>query len=85
MLALFQGFPLYACIYEYVKMCRHRLPMQILFQFDVRTVALFIAMTFLAQATTIGAQAYLIRDLKQYRGVGAALTANLCVAVGFCF
>jgi diguanylate cyclase (GGDEF)-like protein len=56
--------------------------MSILFQFDVRTVALFVAMTFLVQATAIGAQAFLIRDLKQYRGVNAALMANLCVAVG---
>ena len=56
--------------------------MQILFQFDVRTVALFVAMSFFVQATAIGAQAYLIRELKQYRGVGAALVANLCVAVG---
>ena len=56
--------------------------MQILFQFDVRTVALFVAMTFFVQATAIGAQAFLIRDLRQYRGVQAALIANLCVAVG---
>lgn len=56
--------------------------MPIFFQFDVRTVALFVAMTFLVQATVIGAQAYLIRDLKQYRGVIAALLANLCAAVG---
>ena len=56
--------------------------MHILFQFDVRTVALFVAMTFFVQATAIGAQAFLIRELKQYRGVGAALLANLCVAVG---
>jgi len=56
--------------------------MQILFQFDVRTVALFVAMTFFVQATAIGAQAFLIRELKQYRGVAAALMANLCVAVG---
>jgi diguanylate cyclase (GGDEF)-like protein len=56
--------------------------MQILFQFDVRTVALFVGMTFFVQASVIGAQAYLIRELKQYRGVGAALLANLCVAVG---
>ena len=56
--------------------------MQVLFQFDVRTVALFVAMTFFIQATAIGAQAFLIRELKQYRGVGAALLANLCVAVG---
>src|ERR687892_638935 len=56
--------------------------MQILFLLDVQTVALFVAMTFFVQATAIGAQAFLIRELKQYRGVGAALTANLCVAVG---
>ena len=56
--------------------------MQVVFQFDVRTVALFVAMTFFVQATAIGAQAFLIRQLKQYRGVGAALLANLCVAVG---
>ncbi len=63
-------------------MYRHRFLMPILFQFDVRTVALFVAMMFFVQATAIGAQAFLIRDLKQYRGVGAALMANLCVAVG---
>lgn len=56
--------------------------MQILFQFDVRAMALFVAMTFFVQATAIGAQAYLIRELKQYRGVRAALLANLCVASG---
>ena len=56
--------------------------MPILFQFDVRTVALFVAMAFFVQATAIGAQALLIRELKQYRGVSAALVANLCVAVG---
>ena len=56
--------------------------MHILFQFDVRTVALFVGMAFFVQATAIGAQAFLIRELKQYRGVGAALLANLCVAVG---
>ena len=56
--------------------------MQILFQFDVRTVALFVALTFFIQAMAIGAQAFLIRELKQYRGVEAALLANLCVAVG---
>lgn len=56
--------------------------MPIRFQFDVRTVALFVAMAFFFQATAIGAQAFLIRELKQYRGVGAALLANLCVAVG---
>jgi diguanylate cyclase (GGDEF)-like protein len=56
--------------------------MPILFQFDVRTIALFIAMTFFVQATAIGAQAFLIRDLKQYRGVGTVLMANLCVALG---
>ena len=56
--------------------------MPILFQFDVRTIALFVALTFFAQATAIGAQAFLIRELRQYRGVGAALMANVCVAVG---
>jgi len=56
--------------------------MHIVFQFDVRTVALFVAMAFFVQATAIGAQAFLIRELKQYRGVGAALLANLLVAVG---
>lgn len=56
--------------------------MHIRFQFDVRTVALFVAMAFFVQATAIGAQAFLIRELKQYRGVRAALLANLCVAVG---
>src|SRR5512133_20575 len=54
--------------------------MQVVFQFDVRTVALFVGMTFFVQATAIGAQAYLIRELKQYRGVSAALLANLCAA-----
>lgn len=63
-------------------MCRQRLWMQILFQFDVRTVALFVAMAFFVQATAIGAQAFLIKELKQYRGVGAALMANLFAAVG---
>ena len=56
--------------------------MDIVFQFDVRTVALFVALGFFVQATAIGAQAFLIRELKQYRGVRAALIANLCVAVG---
>lgn len=56
--------------------------MHILFQFDVRTIALFVALTFFVQGTAIGAQAFLIRELKQYRGVRAALLANLCVAVG---
>ena len=56
--------------------------MPISFQFDVRAIALFVAMTFFVQATAIGAQAFLIRELKQYRGVRAALLANLCVAVG---
>jgi diguanylate cyclase (GGDEF)-like protein len=56
--------------------------MHILFQFDVRTVALFVAMAFFVQATAIGAQAFLIRELQQYRGVRAALTANLCVTAG---
>ena len=55
--------------------------MNIVFQFDVRTVALFVGMTFFVQAAAIGAQALLIRELKQYRGVYAALLANLCVAV----
>ncbi len=48
----------------------------------MRIFALFVAMAFFAQAIAIGAQAFLIRELKQYRGVGAALLANLCVAVG---
>jgi len=61
---------------------KERFRIQILLQFDVRTIALFVAMTFFAQAIAIGAQAFLIRELKQYRGVGAALLANLCVAVG---
>jgi len=56
--------------------------MQILFQFDIRTIALFICMTFFVQASVIGAQAFLIRELKQYRGVSAAMLANLCAAVG---
>jgi diguanylate cyclase (GGDEF)-like protein len=56
--------------------------MQVVFQFDVRAVALFVAMMFFVQATAIGAQAFLIRELKQYRGVRAALAANLCVALG---
>ena len=73
---------LYTCTDVYDMMYGHRFPMPILFQFDVRTVALFVAMTFLVQATAIGAQAFLIRELRQYRGVGAALMANLCVAVG---
>ena len=50
--------------------------MQVVFQFDIRAVALFVATTFFVQATAIGAQAFLIRDLKQYRGVGAALLAR---------
>jgi diguanylate cyclase (GGDEF)-like protein len=54
--------------------------MQISFQFDIRTIAVFIALTFFVQATAIGAQALLIRELKQYRGVRAALLANLCAA-----
>lgn len=56
--------------------------MPIVFSFDVRTIALFVAMTFFVQGIVIGAQAFLIRDLRQYRGVSAALIANLCVAVG---
>jgi diguanylate cyclase (GGDEF)-like protein len=56
--------------------------MQVLLLFDVRTVAILIAMTFLVQATAIGAQAFLIRELRQYQGIGPALAANLCMAVG---
>lgn len=56
--------------------------MQIFFQFDVQVVAVFVAMTFFVQATAIGAQAFMIRELKQYRGVGAAMMANLSVAAG---
>lgn len=63
-------------------MYRHRFRMQILFLLDVQTVALFVAMTFFVQATAIGAQAFLIRELRQYQGIGTALMANLCVAVG---
>ena len=62
-------------------MCSQSKPMQIVFQFDIRTIAIFIALTFFVQATAIGAQALLIRELKQYRGVRAALLANLCAAV----
>jgi diguanylate cyclase (GGDEF)-like protein len=54
--------------------------MQIVFQFDMRTIAVFIALTFFVQATAIGAQALLIRELRQYQGVLAALLANLCAA-----
>jgi diguanylate cyclase (GGDEF)-like protein len=61
-------------------MCRQSKSMQIVFQFDIRTIAVFIALTFFVQATAIGAQALLIRELKQYRGVLAALLANLCAA-----
>ena len=78
----YQGFHPYTCMYVYDMMHGHRFLMPINFQFDVRTVALFVAMTFFVQATVIGAQAFLIRELKQYRGVRAALMANLCVAVG---
>src|ERR1044072_224931 len=63
-------------------MCRQKFHMHIVFEFDVRTIALFVGMTFFVQAMAIGAQAFLIRELKQYRGVSAALLANLCVAVG---
>src|SRR5215207_1323457 len=63
-------------------MYRQRFLMQITFEVDLRIIALFVAVTFLVQSIAIGAQAYLIRDLKQYHGVGAALVANLCVAVG---
>ena len=52
------------------------------FSFDVRIIALFVAMTFFVQGTVIAAQAFLIRDLRQYQGVSTALIANLCVAVG---
>src|SRR5688500_20382963 len=78
----YQGFHPYTCMYVYDIMHGHRLLMPINFQFDVRTIALFVAMTFFVQATVIGAQAYLIRELKQYRGVIAALLANICAAVG---
>jgi diguanylate cyclase (GGDEF)-like protein len=61
-------------------MCRQSKSMQIVFQFDIRTLAVFIALTFFVQATAIGAQAVLIRELKQYRGVTAAMLANLCAA-----
>jgi diguanylate cyclase (GGDEF)-like protein len=61
-------------------MCRQSTAMQIVFQFDIRTIAVFVALTFFVQATAIGAQALLIRELKQYRGVLAALLANLCAA-----
>ena len=77
-----KGFHPYTCINVYDMMCRNRFLMPILFLLDVRTVALFVAMTFFVQATAIGAQAYLIRELRQYQGVGAAVMANLCVAVG---
>src|ERR1043165_5388860 len=63
-------------------MCRQKFHMHIVFEFDVRTIALFVGMTFFVQGMAIGTQAFLIRELKQYRGVGAALLANLCVAVG---
>ncbi|HET9588024.1 MAG TPA: diguanylate cyclase [Anaerolineales bacterium] len=56
--------------------------MPIVFSFDVRTLVLFVALTFFVQGTAIGAQALLIRELRQYRGVRTALLANLCVAVG---
>jgi diguanylate cyclase (GGDEF)-like protein len=56
--------------------------MPIVFSFDLRIIAIFVALAFLVQGTVIGAQAYLIRDLRQYHGVGMALAANLCVAVG---
>lgn len=56
--------------------------MQVIYRLDVRTVALFIALTFFVQATAIGAQAFLIRELRQYRGVVAALLSNLSMAVG---
>ena len=45
--------------------------MHILFQFDIRTIAFFVGMAFFVQASVIGAQAYLIRELKQYREAAA--------------
>ncbi len=54
--------------------------MQIIFQLDIRSIAVFIALIFFVQATAIGAQALLIRELKQYQGVLAALLANVCAA-----
>jgi diguanylate cyclase (GGDEF)-like protein len=54
--------------------------MQIVFQFDIRTIAVFIGLTFFVQATAIGAQALLIREFKQYQGVPTAMLANLCAA-----
>ncbi len=56
--------------------------MQVIFLIDVRIISLFVAMAFLVQAAAIGAQAFLIRELRQYRGIRAALIANLAVAVG---
>jgi len=56
--------------------------MPIIFSFDLRIIAIFVALAFLVQGTVIGAQAFLIRDLRQYRGVSTALIANLCVALG---
>ena len=56
--------------------------MSIVFSFDVRMIAFFVALTFFVQGAVIGAQAFLIRDLRQYQGVGTALIANLCAAVG---
>ena len=56
--------------------------MPIVFSFDVRIIAFFVALTFVVQGIVIGAQPLLIRDLRQYHGVGMALVANLCVAVG---
>ena len=54
--------------------------LSILSAFDSRTIALLVAIAFFIQASAIGAQAFLIRE---YKGVGTALLANLCLAVGF--
>jgi len=54
--------------------------LNILSAFDTRTSALLVAVAFFIQAAAIGAQAFLIRE---YKGVGTALLANLCLAVGF--
>jgi len=43
--------------------------MPISFSFDIRTIAFFVALTFFVQGTAIGAQAFLIRDLRQYHGL----------------
>src|SRR5215216_5456573 len=76
------GISPYSCLYVYDMMDRQRFLMLTVFSFDVRIIALFVAMTFFVQGTVIAAQAFLIRDLRQYQGVSTALIANLCVAVG---